>query len=457
MRGKFIISFFVLLLSGLSLAAQTDSLRVVVDTTSVADTVLSTEDVMKLLASPQQDTVKKVVDRGFDVSRMVNSRRQRSVDVSKFVSESFFSNTFASARATFTKIVTEDYGYGLGGGVSFGKWLHEDHAVRLAASVSEWQENYKGSRVQSMSVDASYLFNLSSYVGGYRTNRFCEVSVVAGLGYSNSYSNDKLSHAMNGHVGANINMRLFKNVDFFIEPLAVIYTNGMAVSYVGNWRSWLSGLTATCGLTWNIKRSSSDRSAALYAPEDGWYVYLLSGPQAQNSRLVNEVIGLENALGIHVGLGIGKYYTDWFSIRYGAAYSRNTWNEYDGTMFPCNYFSARAEAVADLVGLINLAAGKKEGKPRFSASVLFGPEAGYMYKVDHPNGQLPVVSSAYLGLTGGIQAKARIGKRLALFLEPRFSIVPFDTLEDDYIHMNNEHRNYYDTIYNVNFGIEYLL
>ena len=111
-------------------------------------------------------------------------------------------NTFASARLTTSKILTEDYGYGLSGGASFGKWLHQDHAVRLGASAGQWQENHKGQSVLSLSLDASYLFNLSSYVGGYRTNRFCEVMIVAGAGYSMAYL-DKISHALDAIMNLN--------------------------------------------------------------------------------------------------------------------------------------------------------------------------------------------------------------------------------------------------------------
>ena len=452
MRKESVIFILMMFLSCVAMSAQEP--LPAADAVEAADTVeMSDEEIMKLLASPKADTVKKVIDRGFDVSRMVNSRRQRAQDYTTFSSKPFLSNTFASARLTTSKILTEDYGYGLSAGASFGKWLHQDHAVRLGASAGQWQENHTGQSVLSLSLDASYLFNLSSYVGGYRTNRFCEVMIVAGAGYSMAYL-DKISHALDAHAGFNVNMRLFKNIDFYVEPLAVIHTNGMAVAYAGNWRSWLSSAQITCGLTYNMMRSASPDSERLMPRTAGWFVTLMGGPHSQNSGLVYDIVGFGKSLGVHLGLGLGKYYTDWFAIRYSAAFARSTWVVYEASAYPCNYFSVRAEASADIVGLIRHASGK-EGRPAFSASVLLGPEAGYMYKVDHPDSPARVISSAYLGLTGGVQAKMRFGKRLALFAEPRFSLIPYEAPSHN--SMANQFRNYYDGIMNLNFGIEYLL
>lgn len=451
MRNAVII--FVLTLLGVAAYAQeADPVRV--DTTSVEDTVqLSDEEIMKMLASPQADTVKKVVDRGFDVSRMVNARRQRATDFTEFTNKPFAANTFASVGLKTTKIMTEDYSFGLMGGASFGKWLLEDHAVRLNFNIGRWRDNLDATLINGMELNASYLFNLSSYVGGYKTNRFCEIMIVAGAGYANSSRAGVLSHAVSGHVGANLNLRLFKDIDFFIEPLATIYSNGMAVSYAGNWRSWLSTFQTTCGLTYNIRQSKSPDSSNLLPRKDGWFISLAAGPHFQNSLLVYQTLGLLKSLGVHISLGLGKYYTDWFAMRYSGAFSRGSWIMYGDDRYPCNYFSVRAEGLIDFLALL------KEGESRFSASLLIGPEIGYMHKVDRDGdevGHVPVITSAYLGLTGGVQAKMAFSDRFSLFVEPRFSVLPYDAPSHDYS-TNNRYRNYFDGIFNISFGIEYQL
>lgn len=451
MRRSLLISILMMLISCAVASAQEDSL-------AVSDTVqMSDEEILKLLSSPQLDTVKKVVDRGKDVSGLVNSRRQRSLDQTPFSSTPFLANTFVSARLTTPKILTEDYGWGLTGGLSFGKWLHEDHAVRITGSYGVWQDNFDGASIRSMDLSASYLFNLSSYVGGYRTSRLCEIMVVSGLGYSNSMRNGELSHAFNSHVGFNINLRLFRNFDFFIEPLAKIYTNGMAVSYAGNWRSWLSSFETTCGLTYNIKRSKSSPSDRLFPHNEGWFISLLAGPHYHHAELVYDAVSVKRAMGIHVALGLGKYYTDFFAVRFSAAYSRGAWVIYNDRTWPCNYFSLRAEGMLDMVDLIRKASGK-EGHSVVAASVLAGPEIGYMYKVDQDTGKagtFPVITSAYVGITGGVQLKCRLTKRFSMSIEPRVSVMPYDAPYHN--SPANLFDNYSDSIFNFNIGLEYTL
>lgn len=423
------------------------------DTLETADTDEHLDSLYNQMFSQKEDTV-VVFDRGYDAGRYVSIRRQRATDFTPFTNKPFLANTFVSAGLKTTKIMTEDYSFGLMGSLSFGKWLHEDHAVRMNFDVGTWRDNLDATLITGVEVNASYLFNLTSYVGGYRTNRFCEILIVAGPGYASSLRSGKMSHAVSGHVGANLKLRLFKDIDFFVEPLGTIYSNGMAVSYAGNWRSWLSTFQTTCGLTYNIRQSKSPDSPALLPRPDGWFIFVSGGPHFQNSRLVYQTVGLGKSLGVHMNLGLGKYYTDWFAMRYSAAFSRGGWVIYGDDEYPCNYFAARAEGVIDLIDLL-----RKEKTSRFSASLLVGPEIGYMYKVDQDSDNpehVPVIKSAYLGLTGGIQAKMYLSKRFAIAFEPRFSLLPYDAPAHDES-TNNKFRNYYDGVFNFNFGIEYML
>lgn len=458
--SRFIISV-VLMLSGLvsvsaypvdTLAvAAVDSLAVsAVDSLAVYDAdslELSDSAYMAMRNAPKE--VKKV-DKGRDVSYLVSARRQRAVDVTPFTSHPFMANTFASAGIATIKLGGEDYGFGLMGQASFGKWLHQDHALRADLAVGSWQDNRDGEYITGMELKASYMFNLSSYVGGYRTSRFCEIMVVPGVGYAYSSRPDRSGHALSAHIGANLNLRLFKNISFFLEPSVSIYSNGIAVSNAGNWRTWLSGFQTTCGLTYNMNQSYSGDSRLLKGREDGWFISLYGGPHYQNSELVYELVK-GKAMGIHVALGLGKYYTDFFAVRYTAAFTRGSWIIYDGEEYPCNYFAARVEGMLDVVSLVRKAM-HKSGTFPLSASVLIGPEIGYMYKKD----QTLVVTSAYLGITGGLQAKCYLTRRFALFVEPRFSIVPYDAPLHEQT-SSNYFRNYYDGILNCNFGIEFKL
>ena len=85
----------------------------------------------------------------------------------------------------------------------------------------------------------------------------------------------------------------------------------------------------------------------------------------------------------------------------------------------------RAEAMLDLIGLFS----RKEGR-WFSLPVMAGPEIGYMNKQDYADNNL---NRYYLGLTAGAQMRFLVAKHLEMFLEPKFSMVPYSIASDTYI------------------------
>ena len=476
--SRFIVIFFCLaIFSGQTVVAsavQQDTLQVALaavdsllkdaaaDTLAVPDSISDEELLRSLLAPQSADTVAKVKDKGFDVSKMINARRSRAADVTPFESKPFLKNTFASLRLTSLTMANDDYSSGLQAGLSFGKWLAPDHAVRINLESGLWNDNFDVEPVLGSELSASYIFNLTSYAFGYRTNRFFEMSLLGGLGVANSTltqyragQTGKMSGtAFTAHVGTHLNLRVFKNIDFFLEPQAVIYTNGMAVSNSGNWRSVLAAFRGTFGLTYNIQPSYQGDSPLLLDRSNGYFVSLMMGPSYQNSRLVYETVGLARALGVQVALSIGKYYTDYFAVRYSGGYTRGTWVAYRDETYNCNYFSARAEGMFDVVRFVQrlVAGGAPEKISAFSGSILFGPEIGYMYKVDMND----VVQTLYMGMSCGVQAKYQLNKRLSLFVEPRFSIIPYDAPANDPTTLN-DNRNYWDGVVNLNAGIEFTL
>ena len=431
------------------------------DTLAVSDSI-SDEELLKSLLAPEADTVVKVRDKGFDVSKMIKARRLRAADVTPFEKMPVMKNTFGSLRLTSLTMANDDYSSGLQCGVSFGKWLHQDHAVRVNLELGQWHDNFDVEPILGTELSASYIFNLSSYAFGYRTNRLCEIFLVGGVGFANSTLTDyrpsqtgkKSGSAFTTHVGATVNLRVFKNVDLFLEPQAVIYTNGMAVSNAGNWRSRMAAFRGTVGLTYNIQQSYLDDSPLLLDRQDGYFISLMMGPGFQNSRLVYDTVGIGRALGVQIALSIGKYYTDYFAVRYSGGYTRGTWVAYEHDTYPCNYFSVRAEGMFDVARFVQriLVGGQPEKPYAISGSILFGPEVGYMYKVDMQE----TIKTLYMGMSCGAQAKFHLGNRLSLFLEPRFSIIPYDAPANDPTILN-DNRNYWDGVINFNAGIEFKL
>ena len=63
------------------------------------------------------------------------------------------------------------------------------------------------------------------------------------------------------------------------------------------------------------------------------------------------------------------------------------------------------------------------------------------------------VQSFYFGVSGGAQVKFRLTPMISLYLEPRFSIVPYPA-KAQVGETDNKYRNYYDGVMNFNAGIE---
>ena len=118
---------------------------------------------------------------------------------------------------------------------------------------------------------------------------------------------------------------------------------------------------------------------------------------------------------------------------------------------PCNYFALRAEGIWDVLSFARhiMYKGENTRHKFLSASVVFGPEIGYMYKKDRND----VVKSFYMGVSTGAQVKFRLTPMLSLYAEPRFSIVPYSA-KAPLGETNNNYRNYYDGVMNFNAGIE---
>ena len=454
---RWLYSVCLLLMAGFSTYAFPVELNFSADSLQKADS-LTDEEILKMLESPHKDTVVRQKSKGVDVSKLVNAKRMRPVDEVVFEASPFMKNTFFSLGMSMQALELKNHSLGLAGELSFGKWLHEDHALRAQLRLGKWNDNYDNTPVLGTQFDVSYLFNVSSFVDGYRPNRFSDINLVAGIGYANSTSlgdvekvrNSLSGHAFSFHAGSRVDLRIFKNLDLFIEPQAVFFTEDVT-SYQGTWKGIKPAFRATVGLTYNVMQSYGQDSPRLLPRKEGYFLNLMGGFHFQNSRLVLKDIGLKKCMGLHVSFGVGKNYTEWFAMRYSFAFSHNPWVEYEGATLPCNYYAICPEAVIDVLSLVRyfMFDGTATRHAFLSASVVVGPEIGYMHKKDRND----ALKTMYMGITGGAQVKFRLTPTFAMFAEPRFSIVPY-AARVPVGTMLNSHKNYYDGLLNFNVGME---
>lgn len=442
MSRLYFISSVLMLLSGSIFHAYAGSMSYLQDTvkvvSSVADTSSRTESTS--VADSLSLLPKKKLN-AFDYSMM---RRWRPKDEVKFVSGRFIDNTFISLSGSGYRVFRHDYSSGPHLSLSFGKWLNAFHALRLSVGTGYYFDNFDGNRLKQVDAGLSYMFNFSSYLGGYRPSRLCEISGVAGIGYSYLWRKEHSGHAATAHIGMNFNLHILKDVDLFVEPLFLLSSDGLAIARTNNWRRYFGAFSGSVGMSYRFDPAGFPGRG----PSRKWFVFLTGGTQVQNSFIIHHDMDAKSAFGMHFNTGAGLWCGDFFAVRLSAAYSRNNWMKtVAGDCLSTDYAVLRLEGMLDFVALFN-----KMEDSVFSASLLFGPETGYMFKKDI--GRNMVIP--YVGMTGGVQAKVRVYRRFSVFIEPRFSFVPYPAPSDDRTSVN-VNRNYYDGLLNCSLGIEYAL
>ena len=398
--------------------------------------------------SGSADSTAVTGNRGFDAGRHVNTRRMRIPSHTEFTSGGFFSNMQLGLRMGTLNLFNDDYGHALMTGLTVGKWVHPAVAVRIGAGYGTFIDNFDASQIRCIDVNASVLFNLMSYAGGYDTSRFCEFSLVGGLGYDRLWNpgGGENGNLFSGRVGLNLSMRVFDRLHLFVEPQVNIYFNPLTgpsgntiiLSRTDSWRRYVTGLDAAFGLSYEFGQKKPEVSRTR-----NYFVTLIGGTQFQNSSLVFDTMSGGGLLGIHFAAGGGCWYNNWFAVRATAGYSRNPRVRYsDGRKLAGSYAFLRVEGQFDIVRAV------KPGTV-FGLSVLAGPEMGRIMKQDRREG----LSRHYIGLGGGLHADIRVHSLISVFVEPRFSLVPYSAPNDDH-DLPGDNRNYFDGLLNFNIGFD---
>ena len=226
------------------------------------------------------------------------------------------------------------------------------------------------------------------------------------------------------------------------------YGDGIDHSADVNWHGYDVGYGGMMGLTYRFLPEGSEFPGSRSGVEEETFLSVAVGQQFQLSDLVQEM-GIGNSLGTHVGVSWGKWLTSMFAMRVSCFMGSDKWREYeDGSDDKTRYLGLRVEGMLDLCALVR---GKRGN---FSLPLLFGPEIGAMNKAEREDN----LRRAYLGLTGGLQLKYRVLENVSLFLESRYSLVPYSHSVPSEIEGRGDIRtNYYDDVFNFNIGVEFKL
>ena len=375
-------------------------------------------------------------------------KRYRAKD-DPFYSEKFSDNTFfflQGGAESFAARMNSTFSWGGTARAGYGKWFNPYNALKATLAFDHSLRNRDRADIWRYGLDVSHMFNLSSYFWGYRDTRFLEVSTVEGLRYRYSVLDGEGRHSAGLHLGFNFKMNLSPRLDVFIEPLVTFYTDGIDHSGDWNWHRYDIAYGVSAGMSYKINSAIPHKRALRKRTEGNMFVSLYAGPQFQNSDLVMETMGPLKSMGMHYAVAFGKWFSPYLAFRASLFMSDDKWVEFaDGSQMEGSYYGGRIEVMFDLLPLFN--GGEKSA---LSLSVLAGPEAGRLGKEDLEKD----LGKFYFGVTGGVQFKCRLFKYMSVFLEPRFSVAPYTEVTDSLDPLKNTGVNYFDSVYNLNIGLE---
>ena len=367
-----------------------------------------------------------------------------------FTSRRFSDNSFVLVYGGAEKLTTRSsssFSWGGFAKAGYGKWFNPYNAARAVLSFDHKSRNRDRQDIWGYGLDVSHMFSLSRYFWGYKHSRFLEVSTVEGLRYRYSVMGGDGTHSLGVDLGFNFNMNLSRRIDLFVEPLVTFYTDGIDHSGAWNWHRYDIAFSASAGLSYKLHSDSrSHRGRPGQWKKGRAFISVSAGPQFQNSDLVRETMGIGKSLGMHYAFGFGNWFNQYLAFRGTVFFSNDLWAEYaDGQQMKCQYYGGRAEVMFDIIPLF-----KKGEEFPLSVSLAAGPEFGLMNKKDIGEN----IDRFYFGVTGGLQVKCRVYRFISLFVGPRFSVVPYNVDNKSLDPLRNVGVNYFDSVYNLNAGIE---
>lgn len=413
-----------------------------------------------LATAPVDTTAAAQVDTSATASVLVQEsllpyrmqKRYRPVN-QPFHKGGFFANSYLALSSGAYRQMAGNYSNGPYAGVAWGKWFNPYNGMELSGAVATFLDNYDATRMSILLLRASYLFNLSAYVEGYKPSRLVEFYTRVGLGYSRqTIPGEETVSGISGHLGIDVNMRIFPGIDLALQPMLEVQKDGRALARMDIWRRYL--LSGQLGMS---LRFTLDRERVGGDPGGNWFFTVTGGTQFQNSDLGRQ-IQFGKAIGAASSIGVGRYYGRAFALRFSAGASWHYWKEikegdtdvYGHELTPARFRSAYAFGRLDgMLDLFRLFSSTYNG--RVNASVFLGPEAGVIYKEDPYKAN---ILYPYVGFSTGMQLKWNIVGGFCVFLEPRVSIVPYSAYAFQTSTLN---RNYYDAVVSLSLGFEYRL
>ena len=320
-------------------------------------------------------------------------------------------------------------------------------------SVGEDKKPHYPEHLVSADFRASYLLSLNRLVSLSQEDVPMDLSLIAGIGYLIPEFRQDGKGTFTVHGGLDIRMPVFHGTDFIFQPQLEVIRRDPHNLVSGKATGVGAAFRGTFGLSYNL---SGQGPLPARDPGENWFVTLSGGYQYETGQMADQ-----NGTGIshneyRIALSVGRRYTDALSLRAGVSFSERFPLD-ESFLHSLRYTSVNLDILYDLL------AGKAAGN-RVSLSLLAGPDVGlfnkeYRKDADYESPMaLPFKIgryyheglAAYLGLSAGVQVRVKVFRGLSLFLEPRYSLIPYVAILNP-----TTARNMASHLGSLNLGIQY--
>lgn len=473
-------------------------LIIIYSCTSHAQSQHSVSDITTSYAQPKDNVTADFVqpkdstevDKGFNALNYSLQKRYQNPHEA-FSNEKWRDNTYMSFSVGTEQILKKQnssYSWGEKARFGYGKMLNRTNRIELGASLYTFIKNADGIRLWSPGVDFRHSFSFSSYIGGYKTARIFDISSVEAIGFNHSFTTSNIGDdspkngsALSLLLGMEFSARLNKYISLSFVPYVQAYSDGIDLANNWNWHKYDFSYGAYGSIKWHFgyKPNASNNLNSNNSLQDNKkindnvnsdigrksYIFLNGGGQVQCSQLVKDNVGIAESIRESLNIGYGYKLTQSFDINASIFYGVDCWKKYTNLSKKyCYYGGVRVEAVWDWMYLLpkykednNISHNKKGQKTYrktlFSIPVLVGPEFGILSKRD----DLLSINKVYIGISAATQLRLRLGEKVAIYLEPRFSIVPYTYRLNSENTLLGKSYNYFDNIFRLSFGFAYYL
>jgi len=345
------------------------------------------------------------------------------------------------------------------GNLYIGKDFTSVHSARVGAGFSRFTDGTSKKDFKNFELRGDYLCNFSSMLNGYQEKRWLDVSAIAGLSYYRCTLHEDATNAFGANFGLQFLIKAGSNTGVTIEPSLAVVSDKFDLKERNN----RHGTNLIYGVKIGLKYIFTDEN--LSWPRDTANYWMkntfIEASTGANTSLDTD-LPLARALGSKYTVAAGKWLTPGIGLRAGITAAENRWKNSltladagEGVKKAyvreemATHAGFRFEAMLNPLGFGDPA--KYDRYKPFQFNISFGGELGWMTKADHDNkGNKQHLKCNYMGLTAALQFLYQVENDVALFIEPRYTLLNYDI---PYTNRPDLSEEYNDNLFSLNAGV----